>query len=77
MFVVQRRYAASIKSGHEKLAEYFLKKADPEGNFTFTGIIPRAFQEVAYHMCLAEKIEQLTKIMSCIECIFYSISATK
>jgi WD40 repeat protein len=49
----QQRYADSASADHGLLSDYFISRADPNSDTTYTGENPRAFAEAPYHTVMA------------------------
>ena len=59
---VRARYLESAEESaawHERLARYFRKNADPNGDGTWQGHYPRALSELPFHTCEAGRYDEL------------------
>jgi hypothetical protein len=52
------------KPYHERLAEYFRYKADPQGDRSWTGNNSHALSELPYHLTKAERFEKLYQTLT-------------
>lgn len=52
------------KPYHERLAEYFRFKADPQGDGSWTGNNPHGLSELPYHLIKAENFEQVDQTLT-------------
>eukprot|EP00004_Rigifila_ramosa_P014302 TRINITY_DN3241_c0_g1_i5.p1 TRINITY_DN3241_c0_g1~~TRINITY_DN3241_c0_g1_i5.p1 ORF type:complete len:1300 (+),score=318.35 TRINITY_DN3241_c0_g1_i5:1589-5488(+) len=54
---------AAVREFHSLLTEYFREKCDPRGDLTWSGMDPRPFRMLIHHMCLAEKLSDVSKVL--------------
>lgn len=62
---VRKRYLANAEDEagiHRRLAEYFLREADPQRDRSWTGASPKALKELPYHTLRAELNGQLFEL---------------